>query len=163
MGPDELISRGIEGVTKRLERLAGAAGAATRTRPDHPAGSQSSGRGGRFFPGATSPLTVSLLSSLLDRKSTRLNSSHDQISYAVANPDLHSFPTRRSSDLMGPDELISRGIEGVTKRLERLAGAAGAATRTRPDHPAGSQSSGRGGRFFPGATSPLTVSLLSSL
>src|SRR5688572_2059835 len=41
----------------------------------------------------------------LDRKSTRLNSSHSQISYAVfclkyrAHRDLHSFPTRRSSDL----------------------------------------------------------------
>src|SRR5437762_1904812 len=33
----------------------------------------------------------------LDRKSTRLNSSHRCISYAV--PALHSFPTRRSSDL----------------------------------------------------------------
>src|SRR5437899_969682 len=39
-----------------------------------------------------------------DRKSTRLNSSHLGISYAVFcfdhdDPDLHSFPTRRSSDL----------------------------------------------------------------
>src|SRR5436305_1440641 len=38
-----------------------------------------------------------------DRKSTRLNSSHVRISYAVfcflAYRDLHSFPTRRSSDL----------------------------------------------------------------
>src|SRR5690606_1487739 len=36
-----------------------------------------------------------------DRKSTRLNSSHVKISYAVFcyPPDLHSFPTRRSSDL----------------------------------------------------------------
>src|SRR5688572_26111827 len=34
----------------------------------------------------------------LDRKSTRLNSSHSQISYAVFHA-LHSFPTRRSSDL----------------------------------------------------------------
>src|SRR5690348_7379141 len=39
-----------------------------------------------------------------DRKSTRLNSSHPSISYAVfclpPDPrDLHSFPTRRSSDL----------------------------------------------------------------
>src|SRR5688572_29632735 len=34
-----------------------------------------------------------------DRKSTRLNSSHSQISYAV-HRDLHSFPTRRSSDLV---------------------------------------------------------------
>src|SRR5205085_601714 len=43
---------------------------------------------------------------LRDRKSTRLNSSHSQISYAVFclkshrdHRDLHSFPTRRSSDL----------------------------------------------------------------
>src|SRR5688572_28070347 len=43
-----------------------------------------------------------------DRKSTRLNSSHSQISYAVFclkrpgdHRDLHSFPTRRSSDLSG--------------------------------------------------------------
>src|SRR5688572_30777529 len=36
----------------------------------------------------------------IDRKSTRLNSSHSQISYAV-HRDLHSFPTRRSSDLIG--------------------------------------------------------------
>src|SRR5689334_12046197 len=36
-----------------------------------------------------------------DRKSTRLNSSHSSISYAVFcdHRDLHSFPTRRSSDL----------------------------------------------------------------
>src|SRR5437762_1161581 len=35
----------------------------------------------------------------LDRKSTRLNSSHRCISYAVHLSHLHSFPTRRSSDL----------------------------------------------------------------
>src|SRR5947208_529276 len=34
----------------------------------------------------------------VDRKSTRLNSSHQIISYAVHRA-LHSFPTRRSSDL----------------------------------------------------------------
>src|SRR5262245_26372588 len=34
-----------------------------------------------------------------DRKSTRLNFSHLGISYAVFDADLHSFPTRRSSDL----------------------------------------------------------------
>src|ERR1035438_2027331 len=34
-----------------------------------------------------------------DRKSTRLNSSHLGISYAVFHLDGHSFPTRRSSDL----------------------------------------------------------------
>src|SRR5690606_16300291 len=47
--------------------------------------------------------SVSLLSSWpswtwQDRKSTRLNSSHVKISYAV-HRSLHSFPTRRSSDL----------------------------------------------------------------
>src|SRR5690625_3784296 len=35
----------------------------------------------------------------LDRKSTRLNSSHVAISYALCLPASHSFPTRRSSDL----------------------------------------------------------------
>src|SRR5437588_509252 len=35
----------------------------------------------------------------LDRKSTRLNSSHTVISYAVLHLALPSFPTRRSSDL----------------------------------------------------------------
>src|ERR1044072_8814126 len=42
----------------------------------------------------TAPLFMStsvMLRRLVDRKSTRLNSSH---------PDLHSFPTRRSSDLL---------------------------------------------------------------
>src|SRR5438045_3817000 len=34
-----------------------------------------------------------------DRKSTRLNSSHLGISYAVFCLHLHPFPTRRSSDL----------------------------------------------------------------
>src|SRR5690349_7758854 len=37
--------------------------------------------------------------SVEDRKSTRLNSSHVEISYAVFHRDLPSFPTRRSSDL----------------------------------------------------------------
>src|SRR5690348_11330400 len=36
---------------------------------------------------------------MIDRKSTRLNSSHPSISYA-AHPTLPSFPTRRSSDLL---------------------------------------------------------------
>src|SRR5437762_3407876 len=47
----------------------------------------------------------------LDRKSTRLNSSHRCISYAVFcfldHLDLHSFPTRRSSDLTIWEMLIS--------------------------------------------------------
>src|SRR5438034_1114967 len=50
-----------------------------------------------------------------DRKSTRLNSSHTVISYAVfclhlQHRDLHSFPTRRSSDL---EEVVQAGIEGL--------------------------------------------------
>src|SRR5437879_3697143 len=47
----------------------------------------------------------------LDRKSTRLNSSHRCISYAVfcsaRRRDIHSFPTRRSSDL-AQTEILSR-------------------------------------------------------
>src|SRR5436305_651853 len=35
-----------------------------------------------------------------DRKSTRLNSSHVRISYAVFLPARSPFPTRRSSDLL---------------------------------------------------------------
>src|SRR5262245_3878099 len=47
----------------------------------------------------------------LDRKSTRLNSSHLGISYAVfcfyvRHSHVHSFPTRRSSDLPSPDGLL---------------------------------------------------------
>src|SRR5262245_56107763 len=37
----------------------------------------------------------------LDRKSTRLNSSHLGISYAVVTRDASFVPTRRSSDLVG--------------------------------------------------------------
>src|SRR5207245_846381 len=47
-----------------------------------------------------------------DRKSTRLNSSHGSISYAVfcfaAYLHLHSFPTRRSSDLQGMSRVAGR-------------------------------------------------------
>src|SRR5206468_627131 len=51
----------------------------------------------------------------LDRKSTRLNSSHDQISYAVFTiPDLPPFPTRRSSDLNGCAQNRWRGGAGGT-------------------------------------------------
>src|SRR5437879_1842707 len=42
---------------------------------------------------------VHALTNYQDRKSTRLNSSHRCISYAVFPPDPPSFPTRRSSDL----------------------------------------------------------------
>src|SRR5262245_3329381 len=47
-----------------------------------------------------------------DRKSTRLNSSHLGISYAVCHPDLRSFPTRRSSDLSGGTARRRRGCGG---------------------------------------------------
>src|SRR5947209_5638901 len=51
--------------------------------------------------GHAAPLQVTLDRARLrqDRKSTRLNSSHANISYAVFPRLLHSFPTRRSSDL----------------------------------------------------------------
>src|SRR5207253_1539451 len=75
-----------------------------------------------------SPSTAASTTVTVDRKSTRLNSSHVAISYAVFclkkknmsirchliarsrlpyhprsdRPDLHSFPTRRSSDLLTP-------------------------------------------------------------
>src|SRR5438105_788112 len=41
-----------------------------------------------------------------DRKSTRLNSSHEWISYAVFLRYIHSFPTRRSSDLGSGDPVV---------------------------------------------------------
>src|SRR5690242_9595896 len=44
-----------------------------------------------------------------DRKSTRLNSSHMSISYAVFPRHLHPFPTRRSSDLAFRRDAIERG------------------------------------------------------
>src|SRR5438270_835998 len=60
-----------------------------------------------------------VLGSRLDRKSTRLNSSHRQISYAVlcsrAVRALRSFPTRRSSDLP-----LSRRGRSAHRPLDRL-------------------------------------------
>src|SRR5690348_16295879 len=52
-----------------------------------------------------------------DRKSTRLNSSHPSISYAVfclCGPTrrLHSFPTRRSSDLDAGEFQLRRLFQG---------------------------------------------------
>src|SRR5437879_4636299 len=49
----------------------------------------------------TLAMVVNLINKAGDRKSTRLNSSHRCISYAVFCSPLHSssFPTRRSSDL----------------------------------------------------------------
>src|SRR5688572_78898 len=80
-----------------------------------------------------------------DRKSTRLNSSHSQISYAVfclkcyrAHRDLPSFPTRRSSDLSltaadarrpEPEPLLL-----AAQRVQQVDRDAGAACRQRmPD------------------------------
>src|SRR5438309_795736 len=56
-----------------------------------------------------------------DRKSTRLNSSHSSISYAVfcfrPPRDLHSFPTRRSSDL---STALPAGLAGpLLRRRDR--------------------------------------------
>src|SRR5207253_411081 len=48
-----------------------------------------------------------------DRKSTRLNSSHVAISYAVFNRVLHSFPTRRSSDLSLAVAMVVSGLAFV--------------------------------------------------
>src|SRR5690349_17750143 len=70
-------------------------------------------RRGAFAPLESFPFVLSGLScarvNLLDRKSTRLNSSHVEISYAVFcfadHRDPHSFPTRRSSDLSWSEDL----------------------------------------------------------
>src|SRR5688500_14144904 len=51
--------------------------------------------------------TADLASMLPDRKSTRLNSSHLVISYAVFCRFLHSFPTRRSSDLGSAEDFYA--------------------------------------------------------
>src|ERR1035441_9098450 len=64
----------------------------------------------------TRPFSWSTASSI-DRKSTRLNSSHLGISYAVFcdRRDLSSFPTRRSSDLFGDllHDGLGQGFEGA--------------------------------------------------
>src|SRR5947207_165569 len=61
---------------------------------------------------------------LEDRKSTRLNSSHTVISYAVFPRDTRSFPTRRSSDLPGGSRPGAPG-----RRATERAGACGARRR----------------------------------
>src|SRR5207249_1956266 len=53
----------------------------------------------RFLSGIQFPFQDHFRSAFRDRKSTRLNSSHVSISYAVSVVCLPSFPTRRSSDL----------------------------------------------------------------
>src|ERR1039457_662524 len=58
-------------------------------------------RAGRALPGQEAAGAGLLVRASIDRKSTRLNSSHLVISYAVYHRDLHAFPTRRSSDLDG--------------------------------------------------------------
>src|SRR5207248_2185241 len=54
-------------------------------------------------------MTEQIMERLRDRKSTRLNSSHRTISYAVFLLVLHSFPTRRSSDLCLSAHSINAG------------------------------------------------------
>src|SRR5688572_27640263 len=76
---------------------------------------------GTAFIGDLVRLLTQVATSALDRKSTRLNSSHSQISYAVL-PHLHSFPTRRSSDLARehariPDQPAGPGV--VARQLAR--------------------------------------------
>src|SRR5438309_1336805 len=75
---------------------------------------------------AVVPLTVCVEVTVPDRKSTRLNSSHSSISYAVAR-GLHSFPTRRSSDLRGGagEGGGDRHDVGHRHRLRRRRAAAG--------------------------------------
>src|SRR5438045_2839793 len=51
--------------------------------------------------------TVKVCEMITDRKSTRLNSSHLGISYAVYPHALHPFPPRRSSDLLARHFLSS--------------------------------------------------------
>src|SRR5438309_5534198 len=73
------------------------------------------------------PLLIQVLASFskadgVDRKSTRLNSSHSSISYAVFSPCLHSFPTRRSSDLLVTSvaDKIDRAVQRVTPFAYRM-------------------------------------------
>src|SRR3990172_6802738 len=71
--------------------------------------------------GDRSPVHARLRLQHLDRKSTRLNSSHGYISYFFFffygygdHRDLHSFPTRRSSDLRSASSrLLGMGRETV--------------------------------------------------
>src|SRR5947209_1994202 len=69
-----------------------------------------------------------------DRKSTRLNSSHANISYAV-DRDLHSFPTRRSSDLAARRSRPDRPRAGGRRRADPLDGRRDAARRAGAAHP----------------------------
>src|SRR5438045_2582303 len=56
----------------------------------------------------------------LDRKSTRLNSSHLGISYAVFCRAMHPFPTRRSSDLVIQIGEVERFIGERLNDLDRI-------------------------------------------
>src|ERR1035438_25662 len=63
---------------------------------------------------------------LADRKSTRLNSSHLGISYAVCSPRvLPSSPTRRSSDLPSPGCPATGSASRASRPGARGSGAAG--------------------------------------
>src|SRR5690606_29009477 len=65
-------------------------------------------------------LRAGLQLAVRDRKSTRLNSSHVKISYAVYLRFLPSFPTRRSSDLGLPEGLAEGALLlHPVDRLER--------------------------------------------
>src|SRR5207248_268974 len=95
-GPGRRGPRGV--VMTRTERLLHD-GTSRRRRPFWR-------RSGLRFRMTVSYAVTTLAAVLVDRKSTRLNSSHRTISYAVfcftAHRHLPSFPTRRSSDLAGP-------------------------------------------------------------
>src|SRR5262245_59172590 len=92
---------GLLGRDFRYRRFAEQAGGRllwSTTSGDGEAGAPPFGRAGRIYNVIDSRQMY--LQALLsqDRKSTRLNSSHLGISYAVRRAR-HSFPTRRSSDL----------------------------------------------------------------
>src|SRR5438034_230954 len=81
-----------------------------------------------------------------DRKSTRLNSSHTVISYAVFCRCLHSFPTRRSSDLLA----VRRSLYRPARAAERNRGPgrrglcqSGAPLAPSPNAPGTRRTSGR--------------------
>src|SRR5438034_6592980 len=66
-----------------------------------------------FFTGAV--LTLQSSKTLTDRKSTRLNSSHPVISYAV-----FCLKKKKSHESLGPSHLISPVIDSKKRRRESL-------------------------------------------
>src|SRR5438034_204169 len=124
------------------------------------------GAAGRPCPRAPSPpraarpsSSAAPASTSIDRKSTRLNSSHTVISYAVLL-DLPPFPTRRSSDLF-QDGVISQAVDRAVSNgvpYFALAGNSGrnsyeSSWRGGPALPSGSIPSASGAPFFFGGTS----------